>query len=230
MRHVASLFLAVAILTSSSCTRSAPSSESGSGGDERGSGSAEDSGTAADEDAKPIVLTDARLDKYLAFRKEFNRYYAGWIKDAGDVAKSVDSKSTEFSKAISAVVSSGRLGEKYEKELRTLRAKHGFTEDEDDRLWSAITEVVAAKVLDNPFMEDSFKSFREMQAKGGEEKKAADELLKNLEDQEKQGLAEARKKYGDACVDVLSKRVKDLGQFQVDSMNEFAGQLDSEKK
>jgi hypothetical protein len=79
-------------------------------------------------------------------------------------------------------------------------------------------------------MEESLKSLREMEAKGGEEKKAADEILKNYEDQEKQGIAAARTRYGDECVDVLSKRVKELGQLQLDIMNQLAGQQDSETK
>ena len=61
---------------------------------------------------------------------------------------------------------------------------------------------------------------------GGEEKKAADEILKGLEEQEKQGLAEARARYGDVCVDVLAKRVKELGQFQLDSMKQLTGQME----
>jgi hypothetical protein len=180
------------------------------------------------EDSKPIELTNARLDQYVAFRKEFNRHYAGWFKDVTNLGKSVDAKSTDITKAFTAATGAAAIGEKHAKELSALRSKHGFTEDEDERLWSAISDVVAAKVLDNPMMADSFKSFREMQAKGGEEKKMADELLKGMEDQEKEGLAEARKKYGDACVDLLSKRAKELGQLQTDLMKEITAQ--AEKK
>ena len=63
-------------------------------------------------------------------------------------------------------------------------------------------------------------------------KKVADEMLKSMEEQEKQALAAARTAYGDACVDVLSKRIKELGQFQIDLMKELADQVqkDAETK
>jgi hypothetical protein len=224
MRNLACLFLSVAMLAPSSCSRSAP--ESGGGGAGQGAGAA---GDASGGEAAPIALTDARLDKYLAFRKEWNPVYARWLKESGELARTVDSKSTDLSKAFTAVAGSQRLGEKYARELDTLRARHGFTEDEDSRLSAAIEAVVAARVLDNPLLADTVKVYREMQAKGGEEKKAADEILKSMEDQEKQALAEARATYGDACVDVLSKRVKEVGQLQIDLWKEVTGQVPGQK-
>ena len=81
-----------------------------------------------------------------------------------------------------------------------------------------------------PLLGDTAKVYRDLQLKGGEEKKAADEMLKALADQEKEALAAARAAYGDACVDVISKRVKELGQFQLDLMKELTGQLEAGKK
>ena len=228
MRYLECAFLALALLAPVSCSRSGPTTGSGGGGDAAGEGAATEAGGAGE--AKPIALTDARLDKYLAFRKEWNRSYAGFLKESGQLADSVNSKSTDISKAFTALSGTQRVGEKYQKELSALRAKHGFREEEDNRLASAISDVVAAKVLDNPLLGDTAKVYRDLQAKGGEEKKAADEILKNMEDQEKEALAAARKEYGDACVDVLSKRVKELGQFQMDLAKEMAAQLDSGKK
>ena len=230
MRHRASFLLSVALLLASSCDRSAPSAQStgGAGAGRPKSENASDAG--GDQDAKPIALTDARLDKYLAFRREYNLIYAGWAKDAADLGKSVDSKGSDLSKGITAVRGAQQIGEKNQKEVDALRAKHGFAEEEDDRLWSAISEIVAAKATDNPLMADSLKSFREMQARGGDDKKAADELMQHLEDQEKQGLAEARSKYGAPCVDLLSKRSRELAQFQADSIRVMNGQPAPDKQ
>jgi len=225
MRHILRVVAVGAFLGAISCTRSEPESEPGST-----SGSGDESGSSADVDAEPIQLTDARLDKYIAYRKELARSYAQWSKGAVELAKSVDSRSTDIGKGLTAAAGALKLGERYEKELTALRAKHGFTEAEDDRLWSAVSDVLAAKVLDNPGMEDGLKAYREMQARGGEEKKAADEILKGFEDQEKQGLAEARTKYGDACVAILSKRSRELGQLQLDFVKLIAGQQEPEPR
>lgn len=218
MRHLTLGCAAVSILTAISCTRSSPDAGSGSADDSSSSPSSED-------DAKPLALTDARLDKYIAFRKEYNQLYGRHQKDIVEVAKAADSKTTDALKGITVVSGAMRLGEKYEKELAALRAKHGFAEAEDDRLWSAVSDVISAKASDSPMLADSLKAYREMQARGGEEKKSADEFLKGLEDEEKKGLTEARRKYGDACVDVLSRRARELGQFQMDSIREMTGQM-----
>jgi hypothetical protein len=226
MRHLGSLLLGLAILTLNACTRSDAPSPSG-GGD---SGPGPEPGESAGGDPKPIALTDARLDQYLAYRREYSKNYAAWVKDYVGLAKSVDSKSNDFSKGLTGVAGLQRLGEKQEKELKALRARYGFNESEDDRLMAAITEVLAAKVADNPAMGDSLRSFREMQLKGGEEKKVADEMLKNLEDQERQALAEARKNHGAECVDLLSRRSRDLHQFQLEFWKTMTGQQDSPAK
>ena len=127
--------------------------------------------------------------------------------------------------------SSGGGGEQHEKELAALRAKHGFSEEEDDQLWSAINDVVAAKPLDNPMMGgEGLKMYRDMQARGGDEKKAADEILKGFEEQEKQGLAAAREKYGAAGVDLLAKRSAELSQLQADLMKQMMGQMQEPPK
>ena len=238
MRIFACMFLSFAMAALCSCGRSGPASDpAGAGGDPRaaatndhGAAAGDASAGATDGEAKPIALTDARLDQYLAYRKEWNRMYAVYMKETGELAKAVDSKSTDISKTFTVLTGTQRLGQKYEKELNALRAKYGFTEDEDNRLSSAIMEVVNARVLENPLLGDTVKSYRDLQAKGGEEKKAADEMLKGLADQEKQALAAARATYGDACVDVLSKRVKDLAQFQMDLMKELTAQLEAGKR
>jgi hypothetical protein len=218
--HVATAALALALF---SCN---PSGQDAGGDGEPAPEAAGDAGG----NGGPIALTDERLDKYLAYQKEVRESYARWHKEMVGLAKTIDAKSTDISKGWTAVMGSARLGEKQEKEMRALREKHGFTEDEDSRLSSAISDVVAATPLENPFMGDALKSYRDMQAAGGEQGKVAAEALKSFEDQEKEGLARARKEYGDACVDVLSRRVKDLHKFQVEAVSALSGQAPDEAK
>jgi hypothetical protein len=120
-------------------------------------------------------------------------------------------------------VGTKKISERYESETAALRKKHGFSEGEDDRLWSAIADVVAAKASDHAFIEASVKEFRVMQQRGGAEKDAADEFFKSMEEGEKQGLDEARRKYGERCVDILSKRSKDLSRFIMTGVEDVAG-------
>jgi hypothetical protein len=163
-----------------------------------------------------MPLTDERLDRYLKYRKDLRKINARWQKDLVDFAKSIDSKSTDASKGLTVARGSMALGEKREAEIKALYEKHGFTEQEDERLSSAIDEVVTARASENPLMAGAIKTYRDMQAAGGEQKKAADEMLKGLEDQEKEGLARARERYGDAWVEVLSRRLKEISQLRVE--------------
>jgi hypothetical protein len=86
-----------------------------------------------------------------------------------------------------------------------------------------VGDVLAAKSMENPALEQTLKTFQDMQAKGGEEKKIADEYFKGLEDTEKEGLEDARKEYGAQCVDILTKHVKELFALQMEGFKTILG-------
>jgi prophage DNA circulation protein len=168
-----------------------------------------------------IALTEKRLQAYIAYRKEFQGVWKGFMEEWQKLAKTVDEKSNQLTKAASALHGLTRISEKQDTILKALRKKHGFDEETDNRLWDAIGEVVAAKPIENPALEPSLKMFREMQAKGGEDKKAADEFFANLESTQKEGLEKAKEQYGAECVDILLKHVKELNELQMESLQKM---------
>lgn len=183
-------------------------------------------GVASEEEATgegPISLTEERYQKYVTYRKEFFALTGKLLTDVGSLSKTVDGKITGLGKTAAAVAGTARIGEKHDSELKALRAKYGFSEAEDDRLWSAVGDVLAAKTAENPALEQTLKSFRDMQAKGGEEKKVADEYFNDLEASEKEGLEKARQEYGPQCVEILCKHAKELHSLQMEGFQTILG-------
>ena len=171
----------------------------------------------------PIQLTEERLQKYIAYRKELQPVTRKLVEDIGKLSKAVDGKSTDLGKATTGVFGAARIGEGHDAAVQALQRKYGFTESQDKRLWDAIGTVLSARAAENPLMQDSMKSFREAQAKGGEEKAAADEFFKSMEENEKASLEEARKEYGVQCVDILLKHTKELFELQAQELKAVMG-------
>jgi hypothetical protein len=185
-----------------------------SGGDGTAAGAGESSGMV------PIPLTEKRFLAYVAYRKELHGLWRGFAEDMAKFAKTVDAKSGGAEQMATAVQGM-RLSEKHDVLIKTLRKKHGFEEEEDNRLWDAMTEVASAKVIESPAMEPSLEMFRKAQEKGGEEKKAADEFFASLEASEKEGLQRVRDRCGAECVDVLAKHVKEIHDLQLDAAQQM---------
>lgn len=181
---------------------------------------------AAGEGEKQIALTEERLQKYIAYREELNPILMKLVRDVGalgESVESVESRSTGLTKAAAAYTGSRKISERYESEIAALRTKHGFSEAEDACLWAAIAEVASVKVVEGSFMEATIEEFRAMQERGGAEKELADEFFKNLEESQRQGLDEARKKYGAQCVDLLAKHAKELNRLVASAYRDPAG-------
>lgn len=221
MKHVSRLALLLFVLsTLNACGRSgSQSSGTGEGGGGADPSAAESGGGSSGEG--PIRLTEKRLQEYIAYKKESNGLMKGFYEEMGKLAQTVDSKSSDATKAVAAMRGVSSISAKQEAAFTALRKKHGFTEDEDNRLWDAINEVVAAKSIENPALEPSFKIYRDMQARGGEEKKAADEFFAELESTQKEGLAKATEQYGAECVDILAKHVEELRALQMDALQQM---------
>jgi len=218
-------FLAIVALSACDKSKSEPSKPA-AGGTASPPSSAADLGLPAarsTEDERPIQLTDERLDKYMAYRREYNVIVKKLIEDMEKVSKAVDAKTSELGKSATALAGAAKVGETHDAAVKALRGKYGFNEEEDRRLWDAVGAVLGAKTAESPAMQESIKMFRDMQAKGGEEKKSADEFFKNMEASEKEGLEEARKNYGAQCVEVLSKHLKELNELQEESFKTVLG-------
>jgi hypothetical protein len=178
-------------------------------------GAAGATGDADSQDTsnQPLSLDDARFQKYVAYREEFFKLSGNWVGDFQDLAKKTDGQKPGVLNTLRTVKDVDAIQTKRDNELKALRAKHGFTEQEDTRLWDAALAVAGAKVSDNPAFADSQKQYRDMQAKGGEEKKDADDMLQQLADTEKKGLDEASEKYGAQAVDVISRHTKEVHEL-----------------
>lgn len=177
----------------------------------------------------PHPLTEQRLQAYIVYKKDVHGVIKQYMQEMAKVAKQVDGKSNQLTKTVAAVQGMFPLQEKQEVALQATRKKYGFEENEDNRLWEAIADVVAAKAIELLAVEASAKMYRDLQANGGDQKKAGDEFFQNLEATEKEGMEKARAKYGAVYVDVLSKHVKELHALQMDATQAVTGALTSEK-
>lgn len=214
LSHV--LFLVVSLLALGGCSKK--ESPGGADGAADDGSSAGDAGGGDSAGGGAIALDEKRFQAYVSYRKEYHlvlkTHMEGWQK----LAKSVDERSTDLTKTVTAARGIQGLSEVQEAAMKSLRKKHGFSEEEDNRLWDAIGEVVAARASENPDMAPALQVYRDQQARGGEEKKVADEMLKSLMETEKEGLARAAEKYGPACVELLGKHLKELHELQKDNL------------
>ncbi|HZN60455.1 MAG TPA: hypothetical protein VFD71_20455 [Planctomycetota bacterium] len=213
LRRLLPFFVVPCIFLAAGCGSKDGSSDESNSGDS----SADEGSSGSSSAVKAPPLTEKRLQAYIAYRKELHlaqkNFFADWTK----VAKSASESTTDVGKAITATTGYTKVGQKQEAIVAALRKKHGFGEEEDDRLWNAASAVVSAKAFDNPALDPSLKMYREMQAKGGEEKKAADEFFKSLEESQQEGLKQARDEYGAETVDLLSRHTEELRAIQMDA-------------
>jgi hypothetical protein len=220
MKHVSRLALLLLVLpVLHACGRSgSQGSGTGEGGGNADASAVESGGSSG---GGPIRLTEKRLQEYIAYKKESNGLTKGFYEEMGKLAQTVDQKSSDAAKAVAAMRGVNSISAKQEAAFTALRKKHGFSEDEDNRLSDAINDVVSATAIENPALEPSFKMYRDMQARGGEEKKAADQFFAELESEQKEGLAKAKEQYGAECVDILSKHAEELRALQTDALQQM---------
>lgn len=177
-----------------------------------------DDGNGESPRGAALELTEKRLQAYIAYRKEFNIVTRTLIAELANLGAKANEKSTDLTKSIAAVQGMGQIGEQHDRTLKALRKKYGFEEQEDERIFSAISDVVAAKPMENPALESQIKTYREMQSKANsaEEKQVADDFFKGMQATEKEDLEKAREQYGAECVDLLSRHIKELYALQMD--------------
>jgi hypothetical protein len=216
------LVVAVSLATLlGSCGKPPSSNSSGESEGREGTGGAGASESSSESDSsgqKPLSLDEARFQKYVVYRKELHARMGSWTSEVIQFGKKIESGKTDIGKAVTAVSGAQKIAERRDTEMKALLAKHGFTEEEDQRLWDAVGNVLAARFRDNPAFAESMKGFEAARARGGEEKANVDALLKELEANETKELAEAREKYGPQCVDTLSRHVKELQNLQMDAI------------
>ncbi len=174
--------------------------------------------TPAPEPAGPISMSEERFQKWMEYRRA---YQEAIRKNMAELAQKpvVKDQQKSVTGTLGTVQAFGEAGQAIASEVDALQKKYGFTKAEDDRLWKAAGDIVSAKGSENPMLASTFEMMRNMAKQGGPAKEGAEKFLREQEEKEKKGLADARTKYGDEVVDVFSKHVKDLSQ----AMQEIVG-------
>jgi hypothetical protein len=210
--------LSLAVLLLHACSKSDSGNSESTPSDDAPSGGIGDGGSS---DAAHTPLTEKRFQAYVAYRKELHGLWRGFAEDMAKFAKTVDAKSGGGVEDMAAAMQGMRMSEKHDTLIKALRRKHGFADEEDNRIWDVMSEVASAKAIENPSLEPSLQMYRKMQEKGGEEKKAADEFFASLQASEKEGLDRARERCGAGCVEVLVKHVKEIQDLQLDAVQQM---------
>lgn len=162
----------------------------------------------------PLALTEARLQKYLGYRKEMIVFITAERKKMNAALKK---------ESVAQLKSLAEITAETEKGTTDLRAKHGITEAEDKDLGDAITDVLGAAMTRGEMLAPTIQEFKAAIAKGGAGSEAPKAMLKQFEDQEKENLAKARRQYGSAAVDLLLAHFDELQKLQMDSMKAAVG-------
>ena len=178
----------------------------------------------ADEDSKPYVLTQAKLDAYVVYQRKVMSSYANLNKElqAAQVRMLGSAKSQPQSpaEAMKAIESKAELESK-------ARHEAGLSEQDVNRLGSLVMDVITqrhmAAVLD---LSGELKKLEDMQARLKPEQAA--ELTPQINAlrervRETEQLASVRKVHGDANVDLVLTREQDLMANYQDMLRSFGG-------
>ncbi len=162
----------------------------------------------------PLAIDEARLQKYIGFRKEMIAFI---LVERKKMNVALKKESVAQLKALADITA------ETEKGTTDLRAKHGITEAQDKELGDAITDVLGASMTRGEMLAPTIQEFKAAIAKGGEGSEAPKAMLKQFEDQEKENLAKVRRQYGNAAVDLLLAHFDELQKLQMDSMKAALG-------
>jgi len=169
----------------------------------------------------PLNLDEARYQKWAAFRKEMNAVIKKGM--AENVQTHAGKKDDTVVDAVSNLHGLGKGLQAMSGEIDALRSKYGFTDEEDKRIWNAVAAVSSARLSENPMMSATIESMKKMAASKGPGQEGAAKFLKEQEEREAQQLADAKKRYGDGAVAVLSAHQKELQQMQMDAVGAVFG-------
>lgn len=221
---VASL-LAVPVLLSA-CKRNQPSSSTAANAPGTATpaatmeyeGSSSDAGsgtdaTPAESSAGPVetlALDDAELGRFIAYRKELMPVISANRKKMNELM----AKKADGAAAMEQIQAIASLTQELEKNTEDLRKKHGLTQDREQKIGDATSAIIAAKITTNPMIAQQLGELKKAVSEGGPAGAVAAATLKQLEDQDKASEAEARRRFGDAAVDVTLKHQAELAELQ----------------
>ena len=197
-----------------------PAQEDTGGAAEEGSPEASAEALEAFDDSKPYVLTQARLDAYVGYQRKVLDAYAAMSKalQVVQARAAAPGKDPGLSDAMKAVES------KAEAEARA-RTEAGLSEEDVNRIGVLVTDVVTqrhiAAMLD---LAGELQKLEAMQARLKPEQQK--ELAPQIETmrqrvQETEKLVTVRKQHGDANVDLVLTREKELMLNYQDMLRSF---------
>jgi hypothetical protein len=189
---------------------------------EEGSLEASAEAPEAFDDARPYVLTQAKLDAYVGYQRKVMDAYASMSKalQVVQARAAAPGKDPGLSDAMKAIES------KAEAEARA-RSEAGLSEEDVNRIGALVTDVVTqrhmAAMLD---LAGELQKLEAMQARLKPEQQK--ELAPQIETmrqrvQETDKLVTVRKQHGDANVDLVLTREQDLMRNYQDMLRSFGG-------
>jgi hypothetical protein len=169
----------------------------------------------------PLSLDEARFQKWVEFRKEFNVA----VQKGMSITLQAGSQKPDqtAAKTVTDIRAMGQATQEMTTAINSLRSKFGFPEPEDSRIWKAAMEVAGAKASEGPLMAPTMEMMRKMAKEPGPAQANAEKFLKEQTERSAKEMADAKAKYGDAAIDVLAAHVAQLNEMQKEAIGAAFG-------
>jgi hypothetical protein len=175
----------------------------------------EEGAQAAPEQEEPFVVTPEKLDKYIAYQDTTGRIYQESIARIQKMVAKADAGAYEGTLGAFAGAREGmKLVEAQEEAREKARKETGLSQRDIDKLQDLVSDVMGNRKMAAMVNYDAqIKQFEAMREKVPADQRASlDETIKSLKAQQEQAtkLDDERKRFGDANVDAVLAREKDL--------------------
>lgn len=174
--------------------------------------------------AGPYVVTKQKLDAYVGYQQRMLDVYGSMLKGLHGLGALVDAGTPE---AMASARAGLRVVEAKAKAEAEARAQAGLSEADVNGIAEVVTAVISQRQLGRTLQyEEELKKLEALQAKLPPEQQAGlaeqvASMRRQVEAFEK--LAEARREYGDANVDVVLTREDDLMRNYQEMLRVFTG-------
>lgn len=197
-------------LVAAGCHKDADSSQSEEAVSAEQEGSAE-----APEKEEPLVVTSAKLDKYIAYQDATARILRESLAHVEKMIAKADAGAYEGALGAFAGAREGaKLFEAQEEAKEKARKETGLSEREIDQIQELVMDVISNRKMAAMVNYDAqLKQFEALREKMPADQRAdLDETIKSLKEQKDQStkLTDERQRFGDANVDAVLAREKDL--------------------
>jgi hypothetical protein len=183
---------------------------------------------AEPEPEKPIVVTNDMIDKYLAYQKQSLANYQEMMKDLKSYDAKADAGDYKGAFGTMAGIKDGmNLIQKQADAEEKARKSVGLSEREIDQVRGLVSDVIARRQLMMSMnLSEQVKQLEKMRdSLPADQRKDLQASIDSMKQQQKEvtELADARKEYGDASVEAVLSREKDLTESYQAWMKAFMG-------